>query len=99
MDSQTFKAICVQVAHEKDPLIIELYKLRMQMLLVERIPIQLSGKRRSSTELFLRSPALCIPQTLIIHFLEPVNCLSIEPLCGCNSPVDVGVTDPTLILT
>jgi hypothetical protein len=38
MDNETFKLICSRVAQEHDPKIIEILKLRMQLLLSEKIP-------------------------------------------------------------
>jgi hypothetical protein len=35
MDHETFRAICVRVADEKDPKIIELFKQRLRLLLAD----------------------------------------------------------------
>ena len=35
MDNQIFQAICVRVADEKDPQIVELFKKRLRLLLRE----------------------------------------------------------------
>jgi hypothetical protein len=41
MDNQTFQAICVRVADEKDPQIVELFKNRLRILLREDTPDRL----------------------------------------------------------
>jgi len=38
MDHETFRAICVRVADEKDPKIIELFKQRLRLLLTDETP-------------------------------------------------------------
>jgi hypothetical protein len=38
MDNQIFQAICVRVADEKDPQIVELFKNRLRLLLREDTP-------------------------------------------------------------
>jgi hypothetical protein len=38
MDHETFRAICVRVADEKDPKIIELFKQRLGLLLADETP-------------------------------------------------------------
>lgn len=46
MDHQTFRAICLRVADEKDPEIIELFKQRLRLLLSEETPETLIDKKQ-----------------------------------------------------